>query len=65
MEQNRLQSKVLWVAIFAVVGFVLGNWGLYDKLGMTSESYKQLVDLLLAALAAFGIFNNPVNKTGL
>lgn len=60
--QNRLKSKAAWVAIFALLGFVLGNWGLFEVIGLTNETWQQLVELLLAALAAFGIFNNPTES---
>lgn len=57
--QNRLKSKAAWVASFALLGFVLGNWGLFDVIGLTNETWEKLVELILAALAAFGVFNNP------
>lgn len=60
--QNRLKSKAAWVAIFALLGFVLGNWGLFNVIGLTNETWQQLVELVLAALAAFGIFNNPTES---
>lgn len=60
--QNRLKSKAAWVAVFALIGFILGNWGLFDVIGLTNETWQQLVELLLAALAAFGIFNNPTES---
>lgn len=62
MEQNRLKSLAAWVALFAVVGFVFGNWGLFEKIGLTNETWKTLTELILAALAAFGILNNPTDK---
>lgn len=62
MEQNRFKSWAAWVALFAVLGFVLGNWGLFDKIGLTDETWKTLTELILAALAAFGILNNPTDR---
>jgi uncharacterized membrane protein len=59
---NRFKSKAAWVAVFALVGFFLGNYGLYAKIGLTDESYQTMVNLLLAVLAAFGIFNNPTDS---
>lgn len=64
MTQNRLKSKAAWVAIFALLGFVLGNWGLFDAIGLTNETWETLVELILAALAAFGVFNNPTDAEG-
>ena len=62
--QNRIRSKAAWVAIFALLGFVLGNWGLFDAIGLTDETWEKFVELMLAALAAFGVFNNPTNSEG-
>lgn len=59
---NRLTSKAAWTAVAALVGFLLGNYGLYAKIGLTDATYKTLVDLIFVALAAFGIFNNPTDK---
>lgn len=61
-SQSRWRSKPAWVAMFAIVGFVLGNWGLFDLIGLTNESWQQLVELVLAGMAAFGVFNNPTSK---
>ncbi|HYE12264.1 MAG TPA: holin [Patescibacteria group bacterium] len=60
--QNRFKSKVGWLAIAALVGFILGNYGLYDVVGLTNESYQMLVDLIFAMLTAFGVWNNPADK---
>jgi len=62
MEQNRFKSKYVWLAIFALVGFILQNWGIYDVIGLTNETYQQLVDLILGVLIALGIVNNPTDK---
>lgn len=56
---NRFKNYGLWVSIFALIGFCLGNWGLYDAIGLNSESYQQLVDLILMVLVAAGIISNP------
>jgi len=62
--QNRFKSKVAWLAVASVIGFVLGNYGLYEAIGLTDQTYQTLVDLVFAALAAFGVFNNPQNPNG-
>ncbi len=62
MEQSRWKSPVLWVSIAAVIAFVLGNYGLYDAIGLTSETFQELVNLLLAAAAALGIINVPTSR---
>ena len=60
--QSRWRSKAAWVALLAIVGFVLGNWGLFERIGLTNESWQQLVELVLAGMAAFGVFNDPTSK---
>jgi uncharacterized membrane protein len=62
--QNRLRSKGAWIAIAALVGFLLGNYGLYDAIGLTNESYQMMVDLVLGVAVALGVFNNPTDSTG-
>lgn len=60
--QNRLKSKVLWLAMFALVGFILGNWGLFELLGLTSETFNTLTELILAVLIGLGVVNNPTDQ---
>ncbi len=62
--QNRLKSRVAWVSVLAIVGFAMGNWGLFERVGLTDETWKTLAELVLAAMAAFGVFNNPTNGDG-
>lgn len=60
--QSRLKSKAAWLAVASLLGFILGNYGLYDKIGLTNETYQTLVNLIFTVLAAFGIFNNPTDS---
>ena len=60
--QSRWKSWVVWTSIAAVVAFILGNYGLYDAIGLTQETFQTGVNLILAALAAMGIINNPTDK---
>lgn len=60
--QNRLKSKAAWLAVASLLGFILGNYGLYDAIGLTNETYQTLVSLFFACLTAFGVFNNPTDK---
>ena len=43
MTQNRWKSKAAWVAMFALVGFLLGNWGLFEKIGLTDDGLTTFV----------------------
>jgi uncharacterized membrane protein len=60
--QSRWRSKAAWVSVFAVIAFLLGNYGLYDYIGLTPETFQKLVDLVLSACVVWGIFNNPTDK---
>lgn len=62
---GRLKSKVLWASIAALLLFVLKNWGLLDKIGLTDQSFNALVDLLFPVLIGFGIINNPTDPKNL
>ncbi|MHC8516760.1 phage holin [Sporosarcina sp. ITBMC105] len=50
----RLQSRAFWVALFALVGFVLGEFGVWD-----AGKYNTFVDLLLFVLVAAGVIIDP------
>lgn len=61
MEQNRLRSKVLWVAIGAFVMLIMRNYGLYAYIGMTEDVFKTAADMALGILVLMGILNNPTD----
>ena len=60
--QKRFESKYLWVAIFALLGFILKQWGIFELIGLDLNSFNELVDLILAVLIAIGVINNPTSK---
>ena len=60
--QKRFESKYLWLAIFALVGFVLKQWGLFEMMGLDLEAFNEMVDLILAILIGLGVINNPTSK---
>lgn len=55
--QNRLKSRVLWVAAAALVAFVTKEW-----LGWEIPKFDEFVELLLTVLVGFGVVNNPTDK---
>ena len=59
MEQSRLKSPVLWMAVAALIAFVTKEW-----IGWEIPKFDEFVTIVLVAAAAFGIVINPVNKTG-
>ena len=59
MTQSRWTSKVVWTTIIALVVLLGGNYGLWDLIGMTSETFQTAANLVLTVLVAVGIINNP------
>lgn len=53
--QNRLRSWPLWVALAALVTFVVKEIWNVD----INDKVNAFMDLLLPALVAFGVVNNP------
>ena len=54
--KNKLKSPVVWAAAIALLTFVLNTW-----CGVEIPGWDEFVGLLMAALVAFGIVNNPDN----
>ena len=59
--QNRFKSWALWTSIAALIVFCVKEFGGMD----VSETVNGLLDVLLPVLVAFGIVNNPTDKTSL
>ena len=62
MNQNRFKSKVLWVTLASALLLLLGEWGLYEVIGIKQELMQHTIDFILLCLTAFGIINSPDNK---
>lgn len=58
--QNRLKSWPLWLAIAALVVFAGKTFFDVD----ISDTVDTAMNLLLPILIAFGVVNDPTNKTG-
>ena len=58
MDQSRWKSPVAWSALAALLFFVVKTW-----LGFEIPGWDQFISLAIAAGVAFGIFNNPTDKT--
>jgi len=59
MKQKRIKSPVLWSAIAAIALLVLRGFSFEDAAVMASTRADQLWDLICAAIAIFGVANNP------
>jgi len=55
--KRRLRSWAVWTTLAALAGFVSKQW-----FGWEIPGGDDFVTLLLAALVAFGIVNNPDNR---
>jgi uncharacterized membrane protein len=60
--QNRLKSKVAWMAVVSFILPILGHLKVYEKLGITEEYAKLVIDGIFAILVGFGAFNDPTNS---
>jgi len=65
MTQNRFKSKVFWMGIVSIIVLVGSNYGLWGAIGMTSETFQTLANLILATLGVIGVINNPTEKTSI
>jgi uncharacterized membrane protein len=61
-SQKRIRSKVVWGAVAALVLILIGNLGLYEKIGITQKEISLIIDAILSILVMFGILNNPTDK---
>lgn len=61
-NQPRYRSMAAWASLLALLGLILGTFGIYDRIGIDDTQFQTICDMLLAALVAFGILNNPTDK---
>lgn len=61
--KDRLRSKVLWAAVIGGVIQIITLLGLWDRIGITSEVFKGIAVAVGAILEAFGVFNNPTDRS--
>lgn len=57
VKQNRFASWALWLAVAALIAFVVKEW-----IGYEIPKWDEFVNLLLTALTLLGIINNPTDK---
>ena len=60
--KERLKSWAVWVSVLGAVGVILNSVGVFDKLGITSQTFDIIVNSVGSILIAFGILNNPTSK---
>ena len=57
--RNRFKSWALWLAIAALIGFLVKEFAGID----IGDTLDTIMNLLLPILIAFGIVNDPTNKS--
>lgn len=60
--QPRYRSVAAWASLLALVGLLLGAFGMYEKIGISGTQYETMTEMLLSCMVAFGILNNPTSK---
>ena len=58
-SKSKWKNYSLWVSIFSLIGLVLQTYGLFEKLGLTNETYNEIVKAILVVLTGAGIISNP------
>jgi uncharacterized membrane protein len=62
--QNRFLSKAAWAAVASLALLVGNTFSLWERIGISGDAAQAILNAVLTAVAAFGIFNDPTNKTG-
>lgn len=61
--QNRFKSWALWASVAGALWIILSAFGVTEAIGITESVYTQVIDAIGVILIAFGIVNNPTDKT--
>ena len=62
--RDRLKSRVLWAALAGCLMTVCSVFGVWERIGITAEGFREIIAAVGAVLAAFGVFNDPTNREG-
>ena len=60
--RDRLRSKVLWAAVIGCIMTVFSAFGVWERIGITADGFREVVASVGAVLAAFGVFNDPTER---
>lgn len=61
--KERLKSWAVWVSVLGAVGVILNSLGVFEKIGIDSAAFDVIVNAVGTILIAFGILNNPTDKS--
>lgn len=62
--RERLKSWAVWLSVLGAVGVILNATGVFEMIGIDSTAWDIIVNAVGSVLIAFGILNNPTDKTG-
>ncbi len=62
--KERLKSWAVWVSVLGALGVIFNAFGLFELMGIDSKTFDMVVNAVGTILIAFGILNNPTDKTG-
>ncbi len=57
----RFKSWGTWAAVLGAVGIILNSLGVFKKMGIDNEAWKEIVNAIGSILIAFGVLNNPTD----
>ena len=61
--QERLKSRAVWVSVFGALTVILNAFGVFEKIGIDCAQFDAIVNSVCTVLIAFGILNNPTDRT--
>lgn len=64
MEQSRFKSPIVWASVLTTLLALLGEWGVYEKIGIERQLIQSTIDFVLLGFTTFGVLNNPTKGDG-
>ncbi len=64
-KQNRWKSWPMWLGILSALWMLASSLGLPQQIGLTNETFNNIVSAIGTILTLFGVVNNPTNPNGL
>ena len=61
--KDRLKSWAVWTSVFGALAVILNAFGVFEKIGIDSAGFDTIVNSVGSVLIAFGILNNPTDKS--
>ena len=61
--KDRLKSWAVWTSVLGALAVILNAFGVFEKIGIDSTGFDTIVNSVGSVLIAFGILNNPTDKS--